>query len=138
MHPTLWDFTRSPCAQPQACPTLQISFLIALHRRIIWIYSQLSVRRRPSLHSKYVSDKNHTPLSGDLSQVCVLENVSRSCNHQQPCPQCFSHSKPFIFLFLYFILFASPLKKVSFLSLPFLFIQDIFKSVFADECIYSH
>jgi hypothetical protein len=82
MHPTLWDFTRSPCAQPQARPTLQISFLTALHRRIIWSSSQLSVRRRPSLRSSSVSDRNHTPLSGALSQVCVLENVSRSCNHQ--------------------------------------------------------
>jgi hypothetical protein len=82
MHPTLWDFTRSPCAQPQARPTLQISFLTALHRRIIWSSSQLSVRRRPSLRSISVSDRNHTPLSGALSQVCVLENVSRSCNHQ--------------------------------------------------------
>jgi hypothetical protein len=80
MHPTLWDFTRSPCAQPQARPTLQISFLTVLHRRIIWSSSQLSVRRRPSLRSNSVSDRNHTPLSGALSQVCVLENVS--CNHQ--------------------------------------------------------
>jgi hypothetical protein len=83
MHPTLWDFTRSPCAQPQARPTLQISFLTALHRRIIWSSSQLSVRRRPSLRSNSVSDRNHTPFSGALSQVCVLENVSRSCNHQK-------------------------------------------------------
>jgi hypothetical protein len=83
MHPTLWDFTRSPCAQPQARPTLQISFLTALHRRIIWSSSQLSVRRRPSLCSNSISDRNHTPISGALSQVCVLENVSRSCNHQQ-------------------------------------------------------
>jgi hypothetical protein len=82
MHPTLWDFTRSPCAQPQARPTLQISFLTALHKRIIWSSSQLSVRRRPSLRSNSVSDRNHTPFSGALSQVCVLENVSRSCNHQ--------------------------------------------------------
>jgi hypothetical protein len=82
MHPTLWDFTRSPCAQPQARPTLQISFLTALHRRIIWSSSQLSVRRRPSLCSNSVSDRNHTPLSGDFSQVCKMENVSHSCNHQ--------------------------------------------------------
>jgi hypothetical protein len=73
MHPTLWDFTRS---------TLQISFLTALHRRIIWSSSQLSVKRRPSLLSSSVLDRNHTPLSGALSQVCVLENVSHSCNHQ--------------------------------------------------------
>jgi hypothetical protein len=71
MHPTLWEFTCSPCAQPQARPTLQISFLTALHRRIIWSSSQLSVRRRPSLRSNSVSDRNHTPLSGALSQVCV-------------------------------------------------------------------
>jgi hypothetical protein len=83
MHPTLWDFTRSPCAQPQTRPTLQISFLSALHRRIIWSSSQLSVRRRPSLRSNSVSDSNHTPLSGAFSQVCKLENVSHSCNHQQ-------------------------------------------------------
>jgi hypothetical protein len=85
MHPTLWEFTRSPCAQPQARPTLQISFLIALHMRIIWSSSQLSVRRRPSLRSNSVSDRNHTPLLGALSQVCVVENVSHSYNHQHPC-----------------------------------------------------
>jgi hypothetical protein len=82
LHPALWEFTRSPCAQPQARPTLQISFLTALHRRIIWSSSQLFVRRRPSLCSSSVSDRNHTPLSGALSQVCVLKNVSLSCNHQ--------------------------------------------------------
>jgi hypothetical protein len=43
------NFTRSPCAQPQARPTLQISFLTALHRGIIGSSSQLLVRRRPSL-----------------------------------------------------------------------------------------
>jgi hypothetical protein len=78
MHPTLWNFTRSPCDQPQARPTLQISFLTALHRRNIWSSSQLSVRRRPSLRSSSVSDRNHTPLSGALSQVYVLENVSHT------------------------------------------------------------
>jgi hypothetical protein len=82
MHPSLWDFTRSPCAQPQACPTLQISFLTVLHRRIIWSSSRLSVRRRLSLCSNYVSDRNHSPLSGAFSQVCKLENVSHNCNHQ--------------------------------------------------------
>jgi hypothetical protein len=82
MHPVLLNFTRSPCAQPRAHPTLQISFLIVLHRRIIWSSFQLSIRRRPSLRSSSVSDNSHTALSGALSQVCVLENVSRSCNHQ--------------------------------------------------------
>jgi len=82
MHPTPWDFTSSPCAQPQAHPTLHISFLTTLHGKIIWIYSKLYVSRMPSLCSNYVSDRNHTPLSGDFSQVCKLDNVSRSCNHQ--------------------------------------------------------
>jgi hypothetical protein len=80
--PNSWEFTRSPCAQPQARPTQQISFLTALHRRIIWSSYQLSVRRRPSLRSIFVSDRNHTPISGALSQVYVLEDVSRNCNHQ--------------------------------------------------------
>jgi hypothetical protein len=57
-------------------------FLIALHRRIISSYSQLSIRRRPSLHSSSILDRNHTPLSRDFSQVCKLENVSCSCNRQ--------------------------------------------------------
>jgi hypothetical protein len=100
MHPTLWDFTRSPCAQPHARPTMQITFLTALHRRIIQSSSQLSVWRRSSLRSSSVSDRNHTPSSGislrfvswrishiaamiHISQVCKLENVSHSCNHQQ-------------------------------------------------------
>ena len=69
-------------ARPHARPTQQISFLTVLHRRIIWSSSQLFVRRRPSLRSSSVSDRNHTPISGALSQVCVLEDVSRNCNHQ--------------------------------------------------------
>jgi hypothetical protein len=69
-------------AQPHARPTQQIFFLIALHRRIIWSSSQLFVRRRLAQCSSSVSDRNHTPISGALSQVCVLEDVSRSCNHQ--------------------------------------------------------
>jgi hypothetical protein len=79
MHPTLWEFTRSPCAQPQTHPTQQISFLSALHRRIIWSYSQLSVRRRPSLHSSYVSDRNHTPISGSVSQVHSISLCPGEC-----------------------------------------------------------
>jgi hypothetical protein len=82
MHPSLWDFTCSPCAQPQARPTLQISFLTTLHRRIIWSSSQLQVSRRPYLYSFSVSHRNHAPLSGYFSQVCKMENVSCSYNHQ--------------------------------------------------------
>jgi hypothetical protein len=70
------------CAQPQGRLTQQIFFLTALHRRIIWSSSQLSVRRRPALRSNSISDRNHTPIAGALSQVCVLEDVSCSCNHQ--------------------------------------------------------
>jgi hypothetical protein len=46
------------------------------------VSSQLSARRRPAQRSISVSDRNHTPNSGVLSQVYVLEDVSRSCNHQ--------------------------------------------------------
>jgi hypothetical protein len=70
------------CAQPQARLTQQIFFLTALHMRIIWSSSRLSVSRRPAQRSSSVSDRNHTPISGALSQVCVLEDVSRTCNHQ--------------------------------------------------------
>jgi hypothetical protein len=77
--PNSWEFTRSPCAQPQARPTQQISFLTALHRRIIWSSSQLSVRRRPSLRSSSVSDRNHTPISGALSQVDSISLCPGEC-----------------------------------------------------------
>jgi hypothetical protein len=69
-------------AQPQVRLTQHIFFLTALHRRIIYSYSQLSVRRRPTQSSSSICDRNHTPISGALSQVCVLEDVSHSCNHQ--------------------------------------------------------
>jgi hypothetical protein len=77
--PNSWEFTRSPCAQPQARPTQQISFLTALHRRIIWSSSQLSVRRRSSLRSSSVSDRNHTPISGALSQVDSISLCPGEC-----------------------------------------------------------
>jgi hypothetical protein len=83
----LMGFHTFTCAQPHARLTQQIFFLTALHRRIIWSSSQLSVRRRPTQRSSSVSDRNHTPNSGALSQVCVLEDVSRSCNHQQRCKE---------------------------------------------------
>jgi hypothetical protein len=80
--PSSLEFTCSPCAQPHVCLTQHIFFLIVLHRKIIWVSSQISVRRRPSLRSISVLDRNHTPILGALSQVCVLEDVSRSCNHE--------------------------------------------------------
>ena len=52
------------------------------HWIIIWSSSQLSEWRRSSLHSNFVSGRNHVPFLGAFSQVCKLENVSRSCNHQ--------------------------------------------------------
>jgi hypothetical protein len=73
------------------------------HWIIMWIFSQLSEWRRSSLHSISVSDMNHVPffrgfLSGSyaerkthiaamihISQVCKLENVSHSYNHQKIC-----------------------------------------------------
>jgi hypothetical protein len=77
--PNSWEFTCSPCAQPHARPTQHISFLTALHRRIIWSSSQLSVRRRPSLRSSYVSDRNHTPNSWALSQVDSISLCPGGC-----------------------------------------------------------
>jgi hypothetical protein len=70
------------CAWPQARLTQPIFFLNVLHRRIIWSSYQLSVRRRPTQCSISVSDRNHTLNSGALSRVYVLEDVSRSYNHQ--------------------------------------------------------
>ena len=77
--PNSWEFTRSPCTQPLARPTQQISFFIALHRRIIWSSSQLFVRRRPSLRSSFVSDRNHTPNSWALSQVNSISLCLGGC-----------------------------------------------------------
>jgi hypothetical protein len=50
------------------------------HRIIIWSSSQLSEWRSSSLHSSYVSDRNHVPFLGSFSQVCKVEKVSHSCN----------------------------------------------------------
>jgi hypothetical protein len=65
----LMGFHTFTCAQPQARLTQQIFFLTALHRRIIWSSSQLSVRRRPPQRSSPVSDRNHTPISEHYNQV---------------------------------------------------------------------
>jgi hypothetical protein len=45
-------------------------------------FFSLYVRRIPYLCCNSVLYRNHTPLSGGFSQVCKLENVSHSCNHQ--------------------------------------------------------
>jgi hypothetical protein len=50
------------------------------HKINIWSSSQLSEWRRSSLRFSFVSDRNHTPFSGDFSQVCKLENISHGCN----------------------------------------------------------
>jgi hypothetical protein len=77
--PNSWEFTCSPCAQPHARPTQKISFLTALHRRIIWSSFQISARRRPSLRSSSISDKNHTPISRDFSQVDSISLFPGEC-----------------------------------------------------------
>jgi hypothetical protein len=97
MHPALWDFTRSPCAQPQVRPTLQITFLNShcvnleffstLCMEVIFYVPTLSQRgtTHPSqgLSLRFVSwRKSHIAAMIHISQVCKLENVSHSCNHQ--------------------------------------------------------
>jgi hypothetical protein len=52
------------------------------HWIIIWSSSQLSEWRRSSLRSIYVLGRNNVPFLGAFSQVCKLEIVSHSCNHQ--------------------------------------------------------
>jgi hypothetical protein len=57
------------------------------------VSSQLFAQRRLAQRSSSISDRNHAPISWvhpthGLSlksnhSICVLENVSRSCNHQQ-------------------------------------------------------
>jgi hypothetical protein len=96
MHPTLWDFTRSPCAQPHVRPTLQITFLTRESSGVLLnshnggghLYvpalSQIGTTH-PShgLSLRFVSwRKSHIDAMIHISQVCKLENVSHSCNHQ--------------------------------------------------------
>jgi hypothetical protein len=50
------------------------------HRIIIWSSFELSEWRRSSLHSIFVSDRNHVPLLGALYQVCKLDKFSHNCN----------------------------------------------------------
>jgi hypothetical protein len=96
MHPTLWDFACSPCAQPHAHPTLQIAFLtresfvflINSHNGGGHLYvpalSQIGTTH-PSqgISLRFVSwRKSHIVAMIHISQVCKLENVSHSYNHQ--------------------------------------------------------
>jgi hypothetical protein len=56
------------------------------------VSSQLSAQRRPAQRHSFVSDRNHISISWahpshglslkSTQSVCVLEDVSRSCNHQ--------------------------------------------------------
>ena len=81
MHPTHGNSHVHLCSAIGTSNSTNL-LLTALHRRIIWSSFQLSIRRRPSLRSSSVSDRDHTPLSEAFSQVCKLGNVSHSCNHQ--------------------------------------------------------
>jgi hypothetical protein len=76
----LMGFHAFTCAHPQARPTHHIFFLTALHRRIMW--SIISTLYKEEANTSFQLCLNHTPNSGALSQVCVLEDVSCSCNHQ--------------------------------------------------------
>jgi hypothetical protein len=82
MHPTHGIFHTFTCAQPQARPTQQIFFSPHYTGESSRVSSQLSAQRRSTQRSSSISDRNHTPNSWALSQVCVLEDVSCSCNHQ--------------------------------------------------------
>jgi hypothetical protein len=69
MHPTLWDFTRSPCAQPQARPTQHIAFPTGQSSGVLinslngggYIYIPSSL-----------SGRKHIPFLGAFSQVCKM------------------------------------------------------------------
>jgi hypothetical protein len=74
--------THSPVLSHRHVQLNRSSFSLRYTGESSGVSSQLSTQRRPTQHSSSVSDRNHTPNSGALSQVCVLEDVSRSCNHQ--------------------------------------------------------
>jgi hypothetical protein len=96
MHPTLWDFTCSPCAQPQACPTQQIAFpagessgflLNSLkgggHLYVLALSQIGTTYPSYGLSLSFVRRrKSHIDAMVNTSQVCKLENISHSCNHQ--------------------------------------------------------
>ena len=96
IHPALWDFTRSPCAQPQARPTLQIAYLteesygvlLNSHNGGGHLYiptlSQIGTTH-PSqgISLMFVRWRiSHIATMIHFSWVCKLKNVSNSCNHQ--------------------------------------------------------
>jgi hypothetical protein len=74
--------TRSPVLSHRHVQLNRSSFSLRYTGESSGVSSQLSAQRRPTQRSSSVSDRNHTPNSWALSQVCVLEDVSRSCNHQ--------------------------------------------------------
>jgi hypothetical protein len=80
--PISWDFTRSPVLSHIHVQLSRSSFSLNYIGESSRVSSQLSTQRSSTQCSSYVSDRNHTPNSWDLSQVCVIEDVSHSCNHQ--------------------------------------------------------
>jgi hypothetical protein len=106
--------TRSPVLSHRHVQLNKSSFSLRYTGESSGVSSQLSAQRRPSQCSGSVSDRSHTPNSGDLSQVCVLEDVSRSCNHQHSLSgrEAFSTKASLSRKYLNFIL-ASGLVKIS-------------------------
>jgi hypothetical protein len=98
MHPTLWDFTRSPCAQPQARPNSTDRFSTGQSCGVL--LNSLNGGGHCYVPS-FVSGRNHVPFLGAFSQVCKLrerfhiatmihtsqvcklDSVSHNCNHQR-------------------------------------------------------
>jgi hypothetical protein len=71
MHPSHGIFHTFTCAQPQARPTQQIFFLIALHRRIIWsIISTLCIEEAITMFQFCLRYEPHTQHMGSLSGLC--------------------------------------------------------------------
>jgi hypothetical protein len=75
MHPTHRIFHMFTCAQPQACPTQQIFFLIVLHRRIIW-----------SIISTLCIEENNKPITWVASPLRVVNNIPSPSQRRTTLP----------------------------------------------------
>jgi hypothetical protein len=73
---------RSPVLSHRHVQLNRSSFSLRYTGESFGVSSKISAQRRLAQRSSSVSDRNHTPNSGALSQVCALEDVSRSCNNQ--------------------------------------------------------
>jgi hypothetical protein len=84
--------TRSPVLSHRHVQLNRSSFSLRYTGESSGVSSQLSAQRRSTQRSSSVSDRNHIPISWahpthglslrSTQSVCVLEDVSRSCNHQ--------------------------------------------------------